>query len=214
MSTAVSLLIVAAAIYGNFFSEKARRPYFIEELFCYFTSISNILVLAFQLLYLLGQLFPGLSGLSADPFFQYAATSSILLTFLVYVFILYPYYKKRNDRETDPARRKKHVVDRYCLCVHYLVPLLQLLWWILCGDKDIPFVYTALCLAVPSAYDIWILLRKAAGRKLPGRNTYYPYPYVDPEKVGMPRAILGIAGSLLIMFGVNCITYLISTILK
>lgn len=80
------------------------------------------------------------------------------------------------------------------LGVHYLVPLLFLVWWLL-GPHPVRLRWgrVGVMLALPIGYAVWVLVRGA----LIGR---WPYPFTAVPDLGWTRVILNLAG-LTLAFG-------------
>ena len=131
------------------------------------------------------------------------------MTFLVYHFILFPAIKKKKEALTD-AEKSGGVITPNNLCVHYIVPLASLLFWLLFGSKELPFWCVFAWLAVPAGYSLYILLRAALGINIYEKNTPYPYFFIDRNLIGTKRFIQNIALSLAAFFVLGLITYGIS----
>lgn len=159
---AVGLLIESGIPWG--------KPW--KNMLLYYTSLSNLLVLVYRLLYLIPA-----SPLRSGPV-QAAVTLSIWLTHLVYTFILLPGYARGGLK--FPNRR-----DIFSnIIVHFVVPLLSLAAWVLTAPKDIPFSVTFWWLLIPLAYFVFVLLRARTGVPITKSGSLYPYPFMDREKLG------------------------------
>lgn len=207
----LSIIIIAAAVYGLFLGGCMKNPGHSHNLFSYYTNLSNIVVLIYQLCVLCSFAAPKSGFYSAvrTPLLQYAVANAITMTFLVYHFILYPAVKKKREAMTD-AEKSGGVITPNNFCVHYIVPLCSLLFWLLFGSKELPFWCVFAWLAVPAAYSVYILARAALGINIYGKDTPYPYFFIDRKQIGTKRFIKNVALSMLAFFILGLITYGIS----
>ena len=207
----LSAIIFAAAVYGLFLGGCMKNPGHSHNLLSYYTNLSNIIVLIYQLCVLGSFLAPKSGFYSAvrSPVLQYTIANTITMTFLVYHFILFPAIKKKKEALTD-AEKSGGVITPNNLCVHYIVPLASLLFWLLFGSKELPFWCVFAWLAVPAGYSLYILLRAALGINIYEKNTPYPYFFIDRNLIGTKRFIQNIALSLAAFFVLGLITYGIS----
>lgn len=207
----LSAIIFAAAVYGLFLGGCMKNPGHSHNLLSYYTNLSNIIVLIYQLC-VLGLFLAPNSGFYfavRNPVLQYTIANTITMTFLVYHFILFPAIKKKKEALTD-AEKSGGVITPNNLCVHYIVPLASLLFWLLFGSKELPFWCVFAWLAVPAGYSLYILLRAALGINIYEKNTPYPYFFIDRNLIGTKRFIQNIALSLAAFFVLGLITYGIS----
>ena len=207
----LSAIIFAAAVYGMFLGGCMKNPGHSHNLFSYYTNLSNIIVLIYQLCVLGSFLAPNSSFYFAvrNPLLQYFVANAITMTFLVYHFVLFPTVKKHKEALTD-AEKSGGVITPNNLCVHYIVPLASLLFWLLFGNKELPFWCVFAWLAVPAGYSLYILLRAALGINIYEKDTPYPYFFIDRNLIGTKRFIQTIALSLAAFFVLGLITYGIS----
>ena len=207
----LSVIIIAAAVYGMFLGGCMKNPGHSHNLLSYYTNLSNIIVLIYQLCVLGSFLAPksGFYFAVRSPVLQYTIANTITMTFLVYHFILFPAIKKKKEALTD-AEKSGGVITPNNLCVHYIVPLASLLFWLLFGSKELPFWCVFAWLAVPAVYSLYILLRAALGINIYEKNTPYPYFFIDRNLIGTKRFIQNIALSLAAFFVLGLITYGIS----
>lgn len=207
----LSAIIFAAAVYGLFLGGCMKNPGHSHNLLSYYTNLSNIIVLIYQLCVLGSFLAPnsGFYFAVRSPVLQYTIANAITMTFLVYHFILFPAIKKKKEALTD-AEKSGGVITPNNLCVHYIVPLASLLFWLLFGSKELPFWCVFAWLAVPAGYSLYILLRAVLGINIYEKNTPYPYFFIDRNLIGTKRFIQNIALSLAAFFVLGLITYGIS----
>ena len=207
----LSAIIIAAVVYGMFLGGCMKNSGHSHNLLSYYTNLSNIIVLIYQLC-VLGSFLASNSGFYfavRSPVLQYTIANTITMTFLVYHFILFPAIKKKKEALTD-AEKSGGVITPNNLCVHYIVPLASLLFWLLFSSKELPFWCVFAWLAVPAGYSLYILLRAALGINIYEKNTPYPYFFIDRNLIGTKRFIQNIALSLAAFFVLGLITYGIS----
>lgn len=207
----LSAIIFAAAVYGLFLGGCMKNPGHSHNLLSYYTNLSNIIVLIYQLCVLGSFLAPNSSFYFAvrNPLLQYSVANAITMTFLVYHFVLFPTVKKHKEALTD-AEKSGGVITPNNLCVHYIVPLASLLFWLLFGNKELPFWCVFAWLAVPAGYSLYILLRAALEINIYEKDTPYPYFFIDRNLIGTKRFIQNIVLSLAAFFVLGLITYGIS----
>lgn len=161
------------------------RPHF----YCYYTNLSNLLVLVyFGILSPLLYQYPNLRRFI--PAAEYCVAMAILLTHLVFHFILFPVIRPqlRNTRRTFHFR----ILAADNLIIHYIVPWLVLLYWLLCspGKQHIPFYAALLWTILPAIYLCFILLRARTQENLHETASPYPYPFLDVSVCGAKRVAM------------------------
>lgn len=207
----LSATIIFSAIYGLFLGGCMKNPGHSHNMLSYYTNLSNLAILVYQMLVLVSFAFPKSGFYSAvrNPVLQYSAANAITMTFLVYHFILFPAIKRKREAMTD-AEKNGGVITPNNLCVHYIVPLLSFLFWLLFGNKNLSFSAVFEWLLVPAAYCIYILARAAHGINIYGKDTPYPYFFIDRRLLGTKIFLRNISLSLLAFFILGLITYGIS----
>lgn len=205
------IVIISATIYGLFLGGCMKNPKHSRNLLSYYTNSSNIVVLIYQLAMLISFLFPQSGFYSAvrNPILQYTVANAIAMTFLVYHFILYPSVKRKRESLTD-AEKNGGKITLNNICVHYVVPLCSAAFWLLFANKDIPFAAVFIWLVVPVAYSLFILVRAACGINIYGKETPYPYFFIDRKLVGTKIFIRNIFLSLSAFFILGLLTFGIS----
>lgn len=177
------LLIVLPGAAALFYSTHLWKGEWNKGMFVYYTNQSNLLVVVFHAL-LCGASFTPQGGLyrflSAAPV-RLAVTCCITVTLIVYHFILVP-----SDRARDPEGFKRYYYGFVNLTVHYAVPLLTVLCWLLTADKNAPWWSAAAWLCLPMAYMVYALLRGKYGGTITGKpdSPRYPYPFLDADSLG------------------------------
>lgn len=170
--------------------------------FCYYTTLSNLLAALYQLL-LAVAIALGSSGLLS--FLRLAEVHlcvalSILLTFLVYHFLLWPAESKRQSHRPSAAQLWDN------RCVHYLSPLLTLLGWLLFAQKSgLSYGDAALWLLFPLAYLAFALVRAHIGPPFYPDGPRYPYAFMDFDKLGPKRALTNCALMFAAGYGLGCL---------
>lgn len=191
------LLIALPGAAALFYATRLWQGKWNKGMFVYYTSQSNLMVVAFHALLFAASFAPH-SGLyrflSAAPV-RHAVVCCITVTFLVYHFILVP-----PDRAKNPENFHRSFCTFDNLTVHYAVPLLTILCWVLTADKNIPWWSAAAWLCLPLAYVVYALLRGRFGDTMNGKpdGPHYPYPFLDVDMLGTK----GVAK--------NCIIYIIA----
>ena len=166
-------VLAAIGLFGAFCSrEKGCRG----AMFAYYTNLSNLLAGFYSLSQCL-------TGGYDMPALHLAVATDIALTMLIYAFVLSPEYRKK-QREGKPI--DTHRPDTYIL--HYAVPLLCILEWLLFSSgAALPLHTIPVVLVFQAIYCAFILLRAKKRGNLPGRHTPYPYAFMNPQKLGPAR---------------------------
>ena len=183
ISALVIAVVTAAGLYKKAWirEKKCLRAGF----FVYYTHLSNLLVLVYELAL-------GASGhdpncgvyrwLSA-PGVALSMTLCIYVTHLIYALVLIPLAKRDNDEAWLRGRYSFANV-----CVHYIVPGLVVLQWLLWQDKTGLSVRHALWwLVLPLAYFAFVMLRARTGKPIGLSDKLYPYPFLDYPALGAKR---------------------------
>ena len=184
-SSAAGLLLVSRILEGP---EKRRR-----QLFVYYTNLSNLAMLVTHVLLL----FPGRGReLLRSPAGRYVTTLCILVTFVVYFFVLTHFGRPRSDLLRSLGVRR---VSNFL--VHYLVPALTVLEWLCVADKrGLGLRDAVLWLAVPLAYFVFLLLRARTGAVITAVGRLWPYGFLDPDILGTRRWLRNLAATLVGFF--------------
>lgn len=189
---------------GLTLSSSAIKKGIRKEVFLYYTNLSNIAVVLFQLCLLVSYSMrqSAFHTFLAAPWFRLTAAMMILLTFIVYHFLLRPEIKKN---AAEPMARDKSIGN---ICVHYAVPIITFIQWIISADKDGLLVTDGLIwLICPAVYAAFIIIRaKIIDLRLKQDNDSfseenyikYPYGFLNVDVLGGARvaaniAIVGIA---------------------
>ena len=165
--------------------------------FCFYTILSNLLVVFYELALFLAYLFgaDSLLHVLTDDTVAMSMAACIWITHLIYHFVLLRDFKRSGGTIADSAGEKVGNI-----CVHYVTPLLVLLQWLLWADKSGLTVWSAVVwLLIPLAYFAFAMLRAKTGRPIGNTNLLYPYPFLDLPGLGPKQFWLGI-GRLLLFF--------------
>ena len=164
----------------------------------YYTLLSNILVVGMSY-YLLFRMVKDFDNMMQDSTLlrvKGALTMGILLTFLVYHFMLAPF------ADASKLFRLENFL------VHYIVPILFLLDWLILDKRGVykakdAFYWTLL----PLGYSIFALIKGYVFQiEIPGQeNSPYPYFFLNIDRfgfLGVMKFILGISIAYLAMSGI------------
>ena len=179
-----ALIIVCACIgltlHRDVYAHTPRRDFYM-----YYTNVSNLIVLLYFAL-----LSPWLYARAAlrrfIPVAEFSVMMIILLTHLVFHNLLFP--EIRRAARGMPRSRETAIMAADNAFIHYLVPWLTTLYWLLCApQKDALTLPGALAwLAVPLLYLLRVFLRALRGN-LAGTDSPYPYPFLDVRRLGATR---------------------------
>ncbi|MGN0629145.1 MAG: Pr6Pr family membrane protein [Oscillospiraceae bacterium] len=211
----LGLIITGAAFYGLFLGGCMKDPKHWHNLIAYYTNMSNIVVLIFQTSVLISSLFPDSAfyAFTQNGILQFCVMNMILVTFLVYHYILFPAIQIKKEALTD-AEKEAGKLTPNNICVHYIVPLGSVLYWLLFANKDIPFLSTVLWLIIPTVYFIYILIRAMLKINIYGKDTPYPYFFIDRNLIGTKNFVKSVIACFGVFFGIGCVTFVVSLILR
>lgn len=175
------------------------------QMFRFYTSLSNAAVFLTHALLLIPG--PAREALRS-PRGRYLTTLCILVTFLVYFFVLTRF--GNISAETLRALGVRHLSN---VIVHYLVPGLTVLEWLTAADKrGLGLKDTLVWLLVPLGYLLLCVWRAAAGAPIGATGRRWPYDFMDLDKLGFAKwarnMLLTLAGFLalgLLLLGVSAL---------
>ena len=179
--SALGLVLASRVLEGP---EKRRKQFF-----CYYTNLSNAVMLLVHVLLLI----PGQTReLLLTPAARYLTVLCILVTFVIYFFVLTRFgrHSKKDTMASLGTRRSSNVL------VHYLVPLLTELEWLTVANKRGLSIRDAfLWLLVPLAYLLFTVLRARSGVIIENTGSLWPYSFMDREALGTGKWLrnLGLA---------------------
>ncbi len=179
-----SLAIAVLALVGVFLQAGLHHGHYRLGTFSYYTNLSNLITGVYQLLIFIFAL-PGSAVYDrlAGAGVRYSLTLMIWVTHLIYHFLLVPDFRKKQGEDF-----KKEWSTFKNLDVHYAVPLLALLQWLVCADKNVPFAAVFGWLLIPLAYLIFAMLRAQILGPNPKSGVYrYPYSFMDLDEQGLKR---------------------------
>ena len=193
VGTTLSALIVVACLIGftlhsDVFSGTPRKDFF-----WYYTNLSNLLV-AFYFSCAAPVLYARSALRRFIPFAEFSVTMSILLTHAVFHLVIFPGIRPQLKRFAASSRTRMLAVNN--LVVHYVVPWLVLLYYLLCAPRKnaVPLIAAPLWLLFPLAYSLVIFLHARRKKAIPGTQRLYPYPFMDISLLGQKRVMLTCAG--------------------
>lgn len=151
--------------------------------FSYFTIQSNILVAATSVTLALNPVRDG----RVWRVVRLWSLFGITVTFVTYAVVLAPL-----TSHTGLAR----LTD---VSVHYVVPIMTILGWLLFGPRPRIDEQTLIwSLTWPAAYIVYTLAHGAA-------SDWYPYPFIDAAKIGYATTVRNGLGMIVLMVGVGAL---------
>ena len=204
-------LLAALAFVGIFMQAGLHQGRYKLGTFSYYTNLSNLFTGIYQLLLFIGSfvggaLYDALTGAAL----RYSLTLMIWVTHLIYHFLLVPDFKKRKGESFAAEWRS---FDN--LTVHYAVPLLALLQWLVCADKAVPLWATAAWLLIPLAYLGFAMLRAWILGPEPKSGVYrYPYSFMDLDEQGIGNWTKNILMALVFYIVLGFVLYGVSWIFR
>lgn len=169
-------------------------------MFCFYTNLSNLLVLVYELA--LAAVPEGaVRRLLTGSGVALSMTLCIYVTHLIYAFVLLPTAHRRDDESWLKGRFSFGNV-----CVHFITPGLTVLQWLLWQDKaGVTVGHAVWWLALPLAYFAFAMLRAGTGKPIGRTGQLYPYPFLDYPRLGAGRFWLYATAILTFFFGLGCL---------
>lgn len=169
-------------------------------MFCFYTNLSNLLVLVYELA--LAAVPEGaVRRLLTGSGVALAMTLCIYVTHLIYAFVLLPTAHRRDDESWLKGRFSFGNV-----CVHFITPGLTVLQWLLWQDKaGLTVGHAVWWLVLPLAYFAFAMLRAGTGKPIGRTGQLYPYPFLDYPRLGAGRFWLYATAILTFFFGLGCL---------
>ena len=169
-------------MHSGWLTQKPRKDFF-----RYYTNLSNLLVVMFYLIRIVVRITGNYDGFFGKIVFSelwfYSVTMSIFLTFGIYHFVLMPSFRKAPP--DSPEFKFSHTFSNYL--VHYVVPLLSLLNWLIFSDKDkLQYQWGLIWTVIPVIYLVYSTIRGLRGDIFENTNSAYPYDFMDLGKYGWP----------------------------
>lgn len=161
-----------------------------KDFFRYYTNLSNLLVVMFFLIRTVVRITGNYDGFFGKIVFSeiwfYSVTMTIFLTFGIFHFVLMPSIK--NAPSDSPEFKLTHSFSNYC--VHYVVPLLSLLDWLIFADKEaLQYKWALIWIVIPWIYVIYATIRGLHGDIIERTDSAYPYDFMDLGKHGWVKFI-------------------------
>jgi hypothetical protein len=145
--------------------------------FSYFTILANTFA-AFAMLVPLVASDGGLGRFLSRPSVRTAIAGYMIIVGAIYFLFL-----RHIGNDQGLERRADQLM-------HYATPILFMIDWLVFVPKGhVPWTMIGTSLITPTVYGIWIMGHGAL-------TDWYPYPFVDPTKLGHPRAFMNMAGCL------------------
>jgi hypothetical protein len=164
-----------AQLYLNLSSKLASVPELIVRYFSYFTILTNLLVAVCCT----SLLFAPVSRWAV--FFSNPKTLIAITVYIVVVGIVYNTILRFLWKPTG----LQQLVDEL---LHAVIPLLFLFFWIFYSIKaGLKWKDVLPWLIYPAVYCVYALIRGSF-------SGFYPYPFIDLDKLGLSRALINIAG--------------------
>lgn len=167
--------------------------------FCFYTNLSNILVLVYELAL-------GVAALAGGALYRFLSGGEVWLsmvlvifvTHIVYHFVLLPLARKAGKSLADIGGGSFGN-----LCAHYITPWLVLAQWLCLADKSRLGVLSAVkWIVLPLLYFAFAMLRARSGKPIGHTKQLYPYPFLDYPALGAKRFwtyVLAIVGAFAVL---------------
>ena len=181
----IEVLIVLVGLFGMIQHSGWIQHEVRHDFFRYYTNLSNLLVVMFYLFRLVIRIRGSYDGFFGRILFSelwfFSVTMSIFLTFGIFHFVLVPAIKKKPSDSGEFGFL--HSWSNYV--VHYIVPLLSLLNWLLFSKKSVlSYTWALVWTVIPWIYVIYAMIMGAAGKIIENTDSAYPYDFMDVSKHG------------------------------
>ncbi|MDR2967905.1 MAG: Pr6Pr family membrane protein [Methanobacteriaceae archaeon] len=189
LSFMMKVIIICFSLIGLYYKSGLSEKGFKKISFIYFTNLNLVFSLIYFVLAIFiynNKLLNGING--------FIILSSII-TMTVYLFLLVPKHQKIGENYK--------LFSLSDIIVHYVVPLLVILNWLIFTTKGNFTYYYPFLWAIPFLiYFFAIVIRAHYGGLLFGK-TRYPYYFIDLDKIGVKKAMknLIIFSSMIIILG-------------
>lgn len=171
----LSWFALIAQLYLNLSSNLAAVPELIVRYFSYFTILTNLFVAVCCTSLLFA------SGSRWTIFFSNPKTLTAITVYIVMVGIVYNTILRFLWKPTGLQQLADELL-------HAVIPLLFLLFWIFYSIKaGLKWKDVLPWLIYPAIYCVYALIRGSF-------SGFYPYPFIDLDKLGLSRALVNIAG--------------------
>lgn len=188
LGTVLSALIVVFSLIGlsvhrDFYAGRKRKDFF-----CFYTNLSNLIVLVYFAL-IAPRLYASASLRPFIPSAEFSVMMSIMLTFSIFHTLIFPSVRIAADHAAHTREYRIAVADNFL--IHYLVPWLVFLYWLLCSpQKQALSPADALYwTALPLGYAAFIFLRARIKGTIEEAASPYPYPFLDIGVFGVRRVL-------------------------
>jgi len=185
ISLAVTAIITWFALIAQFYlninSHIASNPELIIRFFSYFTIDTNLIVALYcSFLLILPNAAPG-------RFFSKQTTAAAILVYILIVAVVYNIIL----RFLWAPQGLQRIVDEI---LHLVTPILFLLYWIAFVSKnELKWKNAFAWMIYPSIYGCFVLVRGYLSDA-----KFYPYPFIDMNKLGFSKGIMNTAGFVII----------------
>ena len=158
------------------------------DFYAHFTNLSNYLCIGIMFAELVQTAKKSENGyVSASPLLKFIGLLGIMLTFLVFNFLL----AGRPDRELQSNWRVSSI------CLHVILPIMYIFDWLLFYEhKKIRWFYPLVSVAFPVLYIIFIYTRAFIVNFNPEVPYLYPYFFLNLDNLG----VAGVAKWVAILF--------------
>lgn len=200
----VIFAVGAGAILVNFAVLKRGIRGAKSEIYIYYTNLSNIAVILYHTVLFIASFYRDSKfyKIIFSPVLRLSVTLIILMTFIIYHFVLRSADKHLlPEANTSCRQRKVKIITN--LCVHYVVPLLTFAEWVIFANKESLKITDGIIWVIfPLIYIAFISFRA----KVIGNNSEkkkYPYFFIDADVIGRKKVAVNIVviGVVSVIFG-------------
>ena len=176
------------------------------DFYVHFTNLSNYLCIAIVFAELVQTAKKGVdSYVSAAPFLKFIGVLAILLTFLVFNFLL----AGQPDRDPQANWRVASI------CFHVILPIMYVLDWLLFYEhKKVRWFYPLASVIFPVLYVAFVFIRAAIVNFNPDVPYLYPYFFLNLDNLGVAGVAKWVAMLFAGFIALGYIFYVIDMLIK
>ena len=195
-----SVLLIVCGV-GLYITLGFYRGQFSPYSLVYYTTLSNLICFIFYLPMILHNAIKLRSQDETDAFFAPRIKGAVVIMITITLTIYHAFLANSLFSIYSGGDLVYFIQN---LIVHYIVPIMVILDWILFDPKQmLRPLDPVLCLMIPAAYAAFAIIRAKFGDVLPGLASRYPYFFMDFDLMGYGRVVGFFAVFLVIYLGVG-----------
>lgn len=198
IKTVVAAIIASIETYSLAENAGIKKKKYSHGFLAFYTNLSNIVVWLYFIAVVINGFTDKLSFVD-NPVISLSVTMSIVLTFLIYHFLLSgpitQGYKEGKFKSWNPFGFGN-------MSLHYYCPVATIAYWLVFIDKTGLKITDGLkWIAFPIGYLVYIAIRRLLKIKVTPNGGYYPYEFMNVDLLGIKQVSINIA-VLIVIFAI------------